>query len=91
MLGAPVDELHSAIETMLRKALRHKVNRVKNWNGRFSECWILILNMYVLVGDPDEVREVLRDLVRSDPALAQIEGVFWSGYPDRSLIEIRFG
>ena len=81
-------EIGPAISTMLLRAMMDKVKRLPNWNGRFSERWLLLLNCYPLAEDLDQVKSILLDLVRARSAFKQLSGVFWSGYPERRLLSI---
>jgi len=88
MVGSPVAELKSATAAMLRHALEDKMNDLNRWNRSFAQRWLLLLNCYPLADDSAEVEGTLRQLVRENAELTGFDGVFWSGYPDRTLIPI---
>ena len=85
--GSGVAEMSSSTATTLRRALG-KSKDLQKWNGRFDERWLLLLNCYPLVDDIAAVEDRLRQLVRKNEVLAGFNGIFWSGYPDRTLTPI---
>ncbi len=89
MVSAGVAEIGSATETMLETALVDKTTDLVRWHGCFVEHWLLLLNCYPLVNDQTDVRRVVRQLFGQSQRLRQFDGVFWSGYPDRSLVAIK--
>ena len=86
--SAGVAESRSATLAMLGRALTEKVKTLPRWNGNFANRWLLLLNSYPLVDDVGEVEEALKQLIRSNPRLCGIDGVFWSGCSDRALVPI---
>ena len=88
MVAANVAEIDGGIHLMLWQALRQKTNSLERWTGCFAQRWLLLLNAYPLVEDPGDVERTVRQLVRAHPDLRGLDGVFWSGYPDRTLVAI---
>jgi hypothetical protein len=90
MIGSPAAEMGSLISEMLRQALHKKLALYKkdNWRrwGAFSQRWLLLLNCCPLVDDAAQVHGALSELSIQDSGLTGFDGVFWSGYPDRTLI-----
>ena len=83
-----VAEMNSAISSMLARALDEKTKALPRWNDDVTERWLLLLNAYPLVDDVGEVKRALKELTRRNPNVCGIDGVFWSGYPDRALVTI---
>ena len=77
----------SAHKALLERALE-KNQDLPNWKGHFTKRWLMLLNCYPLVDDLDDVKDTLRQLIFEKQNLAGFDGIFWSGYPDRSLREI---
>ncbi len=88
MIAGQVAEIDSATTGMLRRVLKDKTNDPQRWNGTFSQHWLLLLNCYPLADNAAEVEGTLRRLVRENAGPAEFDGIFWSGYPDRTLIPI---
>ena len=83
-----IQETSSATKAMLKRALA-KAQDLPNWNGQFAKRWLLLLNCYPLVDDLDDVKDTLRQLVFANENLAGFDGVFWSGYLDPSLRQLK--
>ena len=87
--SAGIHETSSAMRAMLKCAIEKKAKDLPSWNGLFAERWLLLLNYYPLVDDFYDVRDTLRKLVFANENLAGFDGVFWSGYVDRSLRQLK--
>ena len=85
----PATEMASATTAMLRQALEDKARDLPRWIGDFTQRWLLLLNCYPLVECPPELEDTLRRLGRELDDAHRPDGVFWSGYPDRTLVRIR--
>ena len=83
-----VAEIPSTTEAMLWRAFRDKTEGLSRWNGDFDQRWLLLLNCYPLASDIDDMKEALREFADWWEESARFDGVFWSGYPDRTLIPI---
>ena len=83
-----VTEMSSAVHAMLERALGEKAKGLPRWKTHFSQRWLLLLNAFPLVHDLGEVQRTVMRLTRSNPSFCGFDGVFWSGYPDRSLYSI---
>ncbi len=83
-----VAEIPSTIESMLWRAFRDKTKGLSRWNGDFEQRWLLLLNCYDLASDIGDMKEALRDFAGWSEESFGFHGVFWSGYPDRTLIPI---
>jgi hypothetical protein len=88
MIAGQVAEIGSATTGMLRRVLEDKTNDLQRWNGTFSQRWLLLLNCYPLAESAAEVEGTLRRLSCENAGPAGFDGIFWSGYPDRTLIPI---
>ena len=88
MIGGAVAELGLAFGASLRRAVEGKTDDLRKWNDSFKKRWLLLLNCYPLANDLSEVEGILRQLARENMALTGFDGVFWSGYPDRTLVPI---
>ena len=88
LVGQGAAEMDSAITEMLRRVLKDKTDGLRRWKATFSQGWLLLLNCYPLADDAAEVEGTLRRLIRENAELRRFDGVFWSGYPDRTLIPI---
>jgi hypothetical protein len=88
MIAGQVAEITSATTEMLRRALDDKTDDLQRWDGTFSQRWLLLLNCYPLAENGAEVESMLRRLVRESTGPAAFDGIFWSGYPHRTLIPI---
>jgi len=88
MIAGQVAEIDSAITGMLGRVLEEKTNDLLRWNGTFSQRWLLLLNCYPLAENAAEVEGTLRRLIRENTGPAGFDGIFWSGYPNRTLIPI---
>ena len=73
---------------MLWRAFRDKTDSLSRWNGDFDQRWLLLLNCYPLASDIDDMKEALCDFARWSEESVGFNGVFWSGYSDRTLIPI---
>ena len=80
--------MDSALHVMLERALEEKSKDLSRWKRHFVQRWLLLLNAYPLVDDAGEVQKTVEQLIRSNPNYCGFDGVFWSGYPDRSLFPI---
>ena len=81
-----VVEISSATDGMLRRAVETKAANIRKWSSGFNQRWLLLLNCYPLVDDCAVV-DTLRHLARQGSV--GFDGIFWSGYPDRTLVPIR--
>ena len=88
MIGSSVAEISSSTAAMLRRAVSDKTKGLPNWKGSFDQRWLLILNCNPLVDDVAEVESTLRQLVQTNQGLVGLDGIFWSGIPDRTLVEV---
>ena len=88
MIGSSVAEISSSTAAMLRRAVSDKTKGLPNWNGSFDQQWLLILNCNPLVDDVAEVESTLRQLLQMNQGLVGLDGIFWSGIPDRTLVEV---
>lgn len=86
--GQSAGEMRSIIRAMLWRAIQPKANGLARWRENFDHCWLLILNCYPLADDTDEIQALIRQLVGEKKALAGFDGIFWSGFPDRTLLPI---
>ena len=80
-----VAEIPSTTELMLWRAFRDKTKGLSRWNGDFDQRWLLLLNCYPLASDIDDMEEALRDFAGWSEESVRFNGVFWGGYPDRTL------
>ena len=80
-----VEEIGLARYRMLRRALQDKMQDLPNWNGNFTEQWLLLLNYYPLVDNIAEVKDTIYQLRQG---LTGFNGILWSGYADQTLIPI---
>lgn len=83
-----VAHVGSATVLMLERALLPKARMTANWNGNFNQKWLLVLNNYPLADDVGRVRLIIEKLARAKPELRQLDGIFWGGSPDPSLVAI---
>jgi len=88
MIGSSVAEISSSTAAMLWRAVSDKAENLPNWNGSFDQRWLLILNCYPLVDDVAEIKETIQQHVRKNQRLAEFNGILWSGFPDRTLVEV---
>ena len=88
MIADPAIEIASSTDAMLWHVLQDKTERLPYWNGSFDQRWLLILNCNLLVVDATEVENRIRKIVREKMDGAIFSGIFWSGYPDRTLMRV---
>jgi len=85
MIGNPMSELKSATASMLCHVIEDKTEHLQRWSGQYTKRWLLLLNCYPLAGDLEEVVSVVHQLARERVISAGFDGIFWSGYPDRTI------
>lgn len=86
-IGHPPTEIVSATQGMLRHCFEDKGIDLPRWKHNFAQCWLLILNCYVLA-ESENIESALRKVAAEYADKYRFDGVFWSGYPDRSLVRI---
>lgn len=86
MAGAGVHLVEPTLNAALELAFRTKKEALPSWKGDCSKRWLLMLNCYPLVDDDDAVAGIRRLLTQSGQD--GFDGVFWSGFEDRSLIAV---
>lgn len=88
MIGSPMSELKSATASMLRHIIEGKTKDLQRWSGQYAKRWLLLLNCYPLADDFDEVESIVHQLSRERVISVGFDGIFWSGYPDRTITPI---
>ncbi len=91
MIGGSVTELDSAARAALRQALTSKAHDLFRWNKIYSKKYLMFLNSYPLANNIEAIENNLRRIIRDNPEYAGFDGVFWSGYPDRTPVLIGLG
>ena len=80
--------MSTATSGMLKRALTSKANRLEAWGEDFTERWLLLLNCNPLVDDSDEVKRQIIHITKNNRRIDRFNGIFWSGFPERKLIQI---
>lgn len=80
-------EVPQATHISLRKAFNDKLRDLPSWNFESDKRWLLMMNCYPLADDAEAV-QVLRSFL-SQQRDRGFDGVFWAGFPDRSLVSVR--
>jgi hypothetical protein len=88
MVGNSATELTSARTTMLRRSLKDKTADLSKWKGKFAQRWLLLLNCYPHAGSTTELKSILHRLGGEHDNTHKFDGIFWSGYPDRTLVRM---
>jgi hypothetical protein len=88
MIECPATELVSATTAMIRWSLEDKVEDLIRWKGEFEQRWLLLLNCYPLAENTTELQDTLRRLGREIAGTHRLDGIFWSGFPNRTLTRI---
>ena len=83
-----VQEIKVASLAMLNVALKEKVEDLPTWNGNVARRWLLLLNHYPLAPSVSEVETALKQLISRARIVVEIDGIFWNGYSDSSLVSV---
>jgi hypothetical protein len=89
MIGDPPAEMTSARTTMLRRSVEDKRRDLPRWRGEFAQRWLLLLSCYPHAGNATEVESALHQLDNEHDDAGGFDGIFWSGYLDRTLSRIQ--
>ena len=83
-----VQDINAAAATMIRHALRKKVEDLPRWNEKLVDRWLLLLNHYPLVPDASEIATTIARLIRNNADCTGFDGIFWNSGFDESLVSM---
>jgi hypothetical protein len=63
-----------------------KAVKISDWKASCDQRWLLLLNAYPLAESDDAITHIGQWL--SEDRRERFDGVFWSAFPDRSLIAV---